>query len=77
MESKWLGRLLDLESINELLKLKESYGISPVGEGGEFETLVIRSPLFKGKGIRIRKAYLEFYPHQWFGIYRIKDVAVY
>lgn len=45
----WLGRKIDLHAINELLELKEKFRLSLVGEGGEFETLVIDCPLFKKK----------------------------
>jgi len=47
-----LGKVLDRQLLRLLKDLSESYGISPVGEGGEFETLVIDGPLFK-KRIRI------------------------
>lgn len=44
---EWLGRRLDIESINLLMKIKEKYGINISGEGGEYETFVCDSPLFK------------------------------
>jgi len=48
----WLGRKIDEKTVKELLALKRKYGISPVGEGGEYESLVLDAPYFKGK-IRI------------------------
>jgi predicted ATP pyrophosphatase (TIGR00289 family) len=44
---EWLGRRIDEHSIADLLELNKKYGISLVGEGGEYETLVLNAPLFK------------------------------
>ncbi|MCS7097871.1 MAG: diphthine--ammonia ligase [Candidatus Methanomethyliaceae archaeon] len=44
---EWLGRRLDMESINLLMRIRERYGINISGEGGEYETFVCNSPLFK------------------------------
>ncbi len=44
-----LGRVIDHELINLLHALSEKYGVSLLGEGGEFETLVLDSPLFRKK----------------------------
>lgn len=49
LDEKWLGMELNEKSLKELIKLKEKYGVSLVGEGGEFETLVIDCPIFKKK----------------------------
>jgi len=45
----WLGRKIDLEALNDLIELNKKYGISPVGDGGEYETLVLDAPIFKKK----------------------------
>jgi len=45
----WLGRKIDLEALNDLVELNKKYGISPVGDGGEYETLVLDAPIFKKK----------------------------
>jgi len=45
----WLGRELTYETLKDLKKLNGKYGISIVGEGGEYETLVVDGPLFKKK----------------------------
>jgi len=45
----WLGRKIDEKTVKELLDLKRKYGISPVGEGGEYESLVLDAPYFKKK----------------------------
>jgi ABC transporter with metal-binding/Fe-S-binding domain ATP-binding protein len=47
LDEKWLGRQIDEKMIDELIRLKERYGISPSGEGGEIETTVLDAPFFK------------------------------
>lgn len=47
LDQKYLGRKIDKKFINDLIKLKEKYGISPSGEGGEFESFVLNCNLFK------------------------------
>lgn len=49
LDKSWLGRKIDNKMINELKNLKEKYSINPAGEGGEYETFVLNSPLFKKK----------------------------
>ena len=45
LTQKWLGRKINKNELEKLLKLK----ISPIGEGGEFETLVLNCPMFSKK----------------------------
>jgi ABC transporter with metal-binding/Fe-S-binding domain ATP-binding protein len=47
LTEEWLGRKLDLETLEELKKLSESYGIQIGGEGGEYCTFVTDGPIFK------------------------------
>lgn len=47
LDEKWINRVIDEKAIDELIKLKEKYGINICGEGGEIETLVIDSPMHK------------------------------
>jgi predicted ATP pyrophosphatase (TIGR00289 family) len=54
-DKEWLGRRIDEEAVNDLTSLEERYGVSLVGEGGEYETLVLDAPFFK-KRIKIVKA---------------------
>ena len=42
---EWLGRRLDMETKKELVKLRERYGISIMGEGGEYESMTLDSPV--------------------------------
>jgi len=45
--SEWLGRKIDTETINELVELNREFQVSLVGEGGEYETLVLDAPFFR------------------------------
>ncbi len=45
--SEWLGRKIDKAAMNELIKLNEQFQVSLVGEGGEYETLVLDAVFFK------------------------------
>jgi len=47
LDENWLGRKLDKKSLEELKKLNKKFGISLVGEGGEYETFVVDGPIFK------------------------------
>lgn len=49
LDERWLGRLIDEKCIADLKKLHSHYGVSMVGEGGEFCTLVLDCPLFSKK----------------------------
>ena len=51
----WLGRRIDADTVDALLKLNKQYGVSLVGEGGEYETLVLDALFFK-KRIRVIEA---------------------
>jgi predicted ATP pyrophosphatase (TIGR00289 family) len=52
---KWLGRKIDHATIEDLKELNRQYGVSLVGEGGEYETLVLDAQFFK-KRIKIVEA---------------------
>lgn len=45
----WLGRQIDANTIDSLLNLNIKHHISIVGEGGEYETLVLDAPFFERK----------------------------
>ncbi len=44
--AEWLGRRLDMETIEDLKRLNRRYGVHLSLEGGEGETLVLDCPLF-------------------------------
>ncbi|RKD95398.1 diphthine--ammonia ligase [Halopiger aswanensis] len=44
LDESWLGRILDEAALADLEALNEEYGVHILGEGGEFETLVVDGP---------------------------------
>ena len=44
LDESWLGRRYDADALDELLALRDEYGVHPLGEGGEFETYVVDGP---------------------------------
>lgn len=59
LDDKWLGKKLDLENKKGLLALRQKYGISIMGEGGEYESMTLDSPLHK-KRLSIRNSTIEY-----------------
>ncbi len=55
LDSSWLGKVVDKGMIRRLIELKNKVGINVAGEGGEYESLVVDSPLFKNK-IKIKRS---------------------
>jgi len=55
LDQTWLGKEITIESLAELVELNEKYQISLVGEGGEYESLVLDALIFK-KRIEIVEA---------------------
>ncbi|MDI3474320.1 MAG: diphthine-ammonia ligase [Thermococcaceae archaeon] len=49
LDKSWLGRRIDEEALEELIKLNEKYRVHVAGEGGEFETFVRDAPFFRAK----------------------------
>ena len=47
MDKSWLGRRVNMHTINELKQLNEKFGVNICGEGGDYETIVTDSPIFK------------------------------
>jgi len=43
----WLGRRIDESAVSDLVRLNKKLQVSLVGEGGEYETLVLDAPFFK------------------------------
>ena len=44
LDESWLGRTLDAGALADLEALNDEYGVHLLGEGGEFETLVVDGP---------------------------------
>lgn len=70
---EWLGEELTIETIEKLAHLHETCYVCTGGEGGEFETLVLDSPLFK-KRLKIKEANPTWDGQA--GIYRIKKAIL-
>lgn len=49
LSEKWLGRTIDIDSVDELESISERFGLQIAGEGGEFETFVLDGPNFSRK----------------------------
>ncbi len=47
LDKKWVGRIVDKQALEELKEISKTYSISIMGEGGEYETLVLNCPLYK------------------------------
>lgn len=73
LDESWLGRLIDDEAIDKLVKLNEKYKINIAFEGGEAESLAIDGPIFK-KRIKILKDRKEW--HRDSGVYIIEDAIL-
>lgn len=43
--SNWVGEVLDVENIDNFVRYTKSIGIDPLGEHGEYHTLVLQGPL--------------------------------
>lgn len=44
LDEKWEGKVLDKDSVDELIELSKEYGFNAAGEGGEYETKVVGFP---------------------------------
>lgn len=73
LDETWLGRIIDNDTIDELVRLNEKYHVDIAFEGGEAETLVIDGPIFK-KRIEILKYKKEW--HLDSGVFVIEDAVL-
>ena len=73
LDESWLGRIIDDETIDELVRLNEKYRIDIAFEGGEAETLAVDGPIFK-KSLEILKYRKEW--HLDSGVFIIEDAAL-
>ena len=48
-DETWLGKIIDMKTIDDLTQLRKKYAINTAGEGGEFETLTLNGPIFRKK----------------------------
>ena len=73
LDESWLGRVIDDDVIDELVKINEKYQVNIAFEGGEAETLAIDGPIFK-KRLKILKDRKEW--HLDSGVYIIEDAIL-
>ena len=69
LDQTWLGQEITKETLQKLVGLNKQYQISLVGEGGEYESLVLDAPNFK-KSIQILEAEINYENDS--GVYTIK-----
>ena len=55
LDAGWLGRRLDADTKKQLAALRGRYGISIMGEGGEYESMTLDSPMH-AKRLRIESS---------------------
>lgn len=73
MGKDWIGKEIDENTAQRLMKLEVERGIQPSGEGGEYETFVLDCPLFK-KRIIIKKYKIIWQKNS--GYLKIEDVVL-
>ncbi len=59
LDESWLGRELNEDAAKELRELRDKHGISVIGEGGEYESLTLDSPMHD------RPIVIEEYEKEW------------
>ncbi|WP_414470598.1 TIGR00289 family protein [Methanobacterium sp. ACI-7] len=73
LDESWLGKKIDVNALDEIIKLNKKYGMHAAFEGGEAETLVLDGPLFN-KSIKIIDAQTIWDRDN--GYYLIKDAVL-
>lgn len=73
LDAGWLGRRWDEAVIADLLRLQETRGIHPCGEGGEFETLVLDGPFFRRR-VEILRAETDWRGTS--GVWRVREARL-
>jgi ABC transporter with metal-binding/Fe-S-binding domain ATP-binding protein len=73
MDESWLGRTLDQETVDDLIFLNKRYGVNIMGEGGEYETLVLDAPIFR-KRIKVINYDKKWFSEQCRGFIEIQKI---
>jgi len=47
LDETWLGRRITKENVDELITLAEEHSFNPAGEGGEYESFMVKTPLYE------------------------------
>ena len=74
-DQSWLGRKINSKTLEDLVELNKKYEISPVGEGGEYETLVIDALFFR-KRIRLLQVKKFWENHSGYMLVEKADLIV-
>ena len=74
MDESWLGRTLDEKAVDDLSILHRKYGVHIMGEGGEYETLVLDAPIFHRR-IRIINCEKKWFDEQCRGYVEISELG--
>lgn len=69
----WLGRVMDQNMVDEIKQRVAEKKINPIGEWGEYHTLVVDGPIYK-KQIVVEKAKIEWKDTK--GYYSIKKASL-
>jgi len=72
MNQSWLGRKLDEGAVDDLSVLHRKHGVHIMGEGGEYETLVLDAPIFKRR-IKVMNYDKKWFSEQWRGCLEIHE----
>ncbi|MFZ0926737.1 MAG: diphthine--ammonia ligase [Halobacteriota archaeon] len=72
MNESWLGRKLDEAAVDDLSLLHRKHGVHIMGEGGEYETLVLDAPIFKRR-IKVLNYDKKWFSEQWRGCLEIHE----
>jgi len=60
LDSRWLGRVLDEDAVDELIELSRKYGFHDGGDGSAYDTFVLGCPLFsKDIGFELVEKFVE------------------
>lgn len=70
LSKDFLGKKINKDTIKGLKKIHKKYEISPVGEGGEYETFVLNCPLFERK-LKVKKSKVTWDKNTRSGTYKI------
>ena len=73
LDRTWLGQEINTKTLEKLVELHEKYQISLVGEGGEYESLVLDAPIYR-KRIEIVQAEVSYENNS--GIFAIKEAKL-
>lgn len=58
--AEWIGRILSLENVDLFVEFSRARGVDPLGEHGEYHTLVLNGPIHRAK-LNYKPLYTEEY----------------